>query len=141
MTRNAWLVVLAALAVLGVVMFLPGSGLKTFAEAIAAAEGFGTPGAIPTTRNNPGDLKLGSDDSISTFNTLTDGWNALYHQLSLVVSGASAYYSLDMSIADFAVTWTGNDNPAGWTATVVQYLNANGYPTVSGASPVRVVLA
>lgn len=89
-------------------------------QGIAKAEGFGIPGKLPTVRHNPGSLT--ANGQLRTFATDGEGWAALRHQLDLIFSGQSAYYSPDMSILDLARVWTGEDNAAGWAATVSQYV-------------------
>lgn len=110
--------------------YAPGStsypeGLKNFARAIASAEGFGVPGAIPTIANNPGDLKLGGDtiNGISVFATADEGWSKLYRQIALIVSGSSNYYNLDMSIAEMGRIYAGGDE--NWATNVARYLNVS----------------
>lgn len=122
----------------GVLMYSP--QLRRFAAAIARAEGFGQPGAIPTRNHNPGDLKSSSVASIGAdaqghlmFSSDTDGWEALYRQLHLIVTGRSRVYTLNMTIADMARRYAGwSDN---WAANVASYL---GVPT---STPLREVLS
>jgi hypothetical protein len=123
--------------------YLPGSTsysepIKRFARAVAAAEGYGIPGAIPTIANNPGDLvipgwspTLGA--GIAVFDSDDYGWSRLYRQLALVISGQSSYYYLDMSIADMGRTWAGGD--LNWARNVARNLN------VSTDTPLWQVLA
>lgn len=108
--------------------------LQAFAQAIAGAEGFGTPGAIPTVRNNPGDL-TDSTGAIQTFASADAGWQALYNQLDLVASGGSAYYTPAMTIAEFASIYTATEVSA-WTANVVAFLQAQGYADASADSSI-----
>jgi hypothetical protein len=101
-------------------------GLKNFARAIASAEGFGEPGAIPTVANNPGDLKLGGNTTnggISIFSSVEEGWSKLYRQIAMIVSGSSNYYNLDMSIADMGRIYAGGDE--NWSTNVARYLNVS----------------
>lgn len=61
------------------------------AQLIAREEGFGKPGAIPTLRHNPGDLRhsphsehpAAEPDAIGSIDTDDDGWNDLERQLQL----------------------------------------------------------
>jgi hypothetical protein len=61
------------------------------AFAFAKEEGFGIPGAIPTVRNNPGDLRHsphsthppGDPNGIGWIDTIEHGWEDLDRQLSL----------------------------------------------------------
>jgi hypothetical protein len=62
---------------------------------ISQMEGFGKPGAIPTVRNNPGDLRhgphakhyegigIGEYNSIGWYDTVELGWSDLERQLTL----------------------------------------------------------
>ena len=100
-------------------------GLKNFARAIASAEGFGIPGAIPTIANNPGDLKLGGDtiNGITVFSSVEEGWSKLYRQIALIVSGSSNYYNLDMTIAEMGRIYAGGDE--NWSTNVARYLGVS----------------
>jgi hypothetical protein len=75
-----------------------------FAEAIAFAEGYGRPGAIPTRINNPGDLKIPgrpADKSGHTiFATPEEGWAALYRQVELMRTGRSRIYKPSMTFRE-----------------------------------------
>lgn len=115
-----------------------GARRRRFAEAIGFAEGFGIPGAIPTVRNNPGDLKLNGVD-IATFSSADNGWAALERQLQLIIDGRSAFYTVDMSIADMARVWTTTEQTF-WAANVVDFLRRNGEPGVSTATPLAELL-
>lgn len=137
MTTRDLAILVALTAVVVVVVLVSRSGLRALARAIAVAEGYGLPGAIPTVRNNPGDLKL-DGDTITTFRTALDGWNALYRQLTLIVTGRSRFYSLDMTLAAMAATWTATEQAA-WLANVVAALRADGW-TVDGSTRLREIL-
>lgn len=116
------------------------SGLRVFARAIAFAEGYGVPGAIPTVRNNPGDLKLpSSGGAITTFASAVEGWAALYRQLDLIVTGRSNVYTIGMTIGEMARRYTATEQTI-WTGNVVKYLQKNGYPQVTAQTPLRDVL-
>lgn len=76
------------------------------ASLIAQEEGFGVAGAIPTVRNNPGDLRHSPhsehpDDpnAIGTIDTPADGWADLERQLQLY---ADRQMTLRAAIYDFA---------------------------------------
>jgi len=102
--------------------------IKTFAQAIARAEGFGNAGAIPTRAHNPGDLKIPNKPtlagtSITEFSGDDEGWSALYKQLWLILTGSSGVYDLDMSIADMARLWTATQSSA-WAQNVASYVGA-----------------
>lgn len=79
------------------------------AQAIARAEGYYITGSVPNRANNPGDLKLGGTtiaNGITVFDSPDSGWNALYRQLYLILTGRSSYYNLDMSITEMGRIWT-----------------------------------
>lgn len=103
--------------------------IKTFAQAIAKQEGFYTPGSIPKRAHNPGDLKIPGKGtlpgtSITLFDDDDSGWDALYHQLMLIVTGQSGRYDLDMTIADMAAVWTLTQQGP-WAANVSAYIGAS----------------
>ena len=60
------------------------SRVQALAQAIATAEGFGVPGAVPTRANNPGDLVMGDQglgvanaEGVTIYPTIAAGWAAL----------------------------------------------------------------
>lgn len=99
-----------------------------FAQAIARAEGFGLPGVIPTLAHNPGDLKIPGwsgptmGQGISVFANDADGWDRLYRQLMLIVSGKSHIYSLSDTISTMAAKWTSPTEAAAWGSNVAAVL-------------------
>ena len=104
------------------------SQIEMFAKAIARAEGFGIPDAIPTRAHNPGDLvipgstnKIG--EGITVFESDEDGWAALYHELGLIAIGHSHVYSPSMTILEMAEKWTATaSQQQGWAENVAAYL-------------------
>jgi hypothetical protein len=68
--------------------------MTLLARLIAKEEGFGVPGAIPTVRNNPGDLSHAPNashegiapDSVGIEPSAADGWADLERQLQLYAS-------------------------------------------------------
>lgn len=105
--------------------------IKAFARAISVAEGFGIPNAIPTQAHNPGDLAVGDKgfgtlgaEGITIFKDDSAGWDALYHQVSLIVNGRSSVYNLDMTIDDMAKHWTDTQQNA-WATNVANTLNVS----------------
>lgn len=115
-------------------------GIKNMAQAIARAEGFYVAGSVPARAHNPGDLKVPGwsgatiAGGISVFPDDASGFNALYRQLYLILTGGSAYYNLDMSIADMAKVWTVTQQSA-WATNVA---GALGVPT---STPLWSILA
>ena len=103
--------------------------VQNFARAIAYAEGFGIPGAIPTVAKNPGDLvipgwspTMGSA-GIAVFDSEEYGWSRLYRQIDLIIRGNSNYYDLDMTLAAMGRTYAGGD--LNWARNVASYLNVS----------------
>jgi hypothetical protein len=113
--------------------------IKRFARAVAYAEGYGIPGAIPTVANNPGDLVLPGwsptmgSAGIAVFDSADYGWNRLYRQLGLIVAGNSQVYALDDTIASMGLKWAGGDS--NWSKNVAAHLN------VPASTPLWQVLA
>jgi hypothetical protein len=117
------------------------AGIAALARGIARGEGFLVSGSLPQRSNNPGDLTksfgnavtgVANKEGVLIFATVQDGWNALYSQLGLIFSGNSKVYNKDMSIWEFAYTWTLGRQPAtqeerisvaGWAASVLEELN------------------
>jgi hypothetical protein len=106
---------------LGAWMMNPTRKIKRIAEAIAKAEGYGVPGAIPTVRNNPGNLK-GPDGEIRWFSSPEEGWNALYRQVTMMFTGESRYYRPDMTISEIARIYTGEAAYMNWANNVARFL-------------------
>ena len=120
-----------------------GLGMSAVASAIAQAEGFGQPGAIPTIANNPGDLELGNIGSgvtiaaggqqITNFPTLEAGEAALENQVNLIATGTSkAGYSPSMSIAQVGQLYSGGSS--NWANNVAAALGVD--PSTNFASVV-----
>jgi len=101
---------------------------SALANAIAKAEGFFVPGALPNRTNNPGDLMVGSvgngtQAGKTVFSSAADGWQALYNQVELMLTGQSQYYDPSMTISQVAKLYTGADNAAAWASTVASELS------------------
>jgi len=101
------------------------SAVLVMAAAIAQAEGFNVPNTQPARLHNPGDLTDPDTGQLRTFSNDADGYAALYNQVRLMLTGQSRIYTLDMSLAQVAVIYTGNDNPAGWARTVANALGVS----------------
>ena len=99
----------------------PSRKIRRIAEAIARAEGYGVPGAIPTVRNNPGNIKDASG-RIRTYPTVGDGWDALYRQVLLMLTGESRWYRPEMTIAEVARIYTGESTYMDWARNVARIL-------------------
>jgi len=92
------------------------------AEAIAFAEGFGKPGALPTVLHNPGDLtSLGG--SLKSYLSDDEGWEALYQYIESMLAGNS-YYSPDMSINSVSDIYSGSASRE-WAVNVAAYLGVS----------------
>lgn len=112
--------------------------IKNFATAIARAEGYFVTGSVPDRANNPGDLKSPTftfageregqvlGEGIAVFESADAGWNALYRQLFLIVTGQSSVYNLDMTIAQMAERWTGSaTEAAAWANNVATQMGVS----------------
>lgn len=116
-----------------------GDRLWDVCRAIATAEGYGIPGALPTRCKNPGDMGLGDrgygtanesdpNNHITVFGSDEDGWNALRRQMELIESGASSVYSPAMTWVQIAQKWAAScrANPGcGWLRTVCNELGVD----------------
>lgn len=112
----------------GPVVYPP--AIQQLGQAIARAEGFFVAGSIPQLAHNPGDVKVPNwtgatlGNGIPVFDSDAAGWNALNHQLYLILVGQSSYYNLDMTIADMARTWTKTQADA-WALNVATFLGVD----------------
>ena len=112
--------------------------MSSVANAIASAEGYGIPGAIPTLANNPGDLVLGNQgngtlgNGITVFSTPQAGFNALNNQINLITSGQSSVYSPSETIAQIGNTWSGGD--PNWANNVAAGLGTTPNSTLPSSS-------
>src|SRR4051812_12849473 len=102
--------------------------MTDLANAIAHAEGFGLPNAIPTRAHNPGDLVLGDkgygtlgSEDITVFADDKTGWAALEHQLDVIREHKSHVYTPSMSILQMAQKWT-NTQQVEWAQNVSGFL-------------------
>jgi len=103
--------------------------IQQMAIAIAKQEGFYVTGSIPQRANNPGDLKIPNTStlpgtSITAFQSVSAGWDALYHQLMLIVTGQSSYYNLDMTIEQMSRVWTVTQQQP-WASNVASQLGVS----------------
>lgn len=102
----------------------PTSQVERFARAISKAEGYGVPGAIPTVRNNPGNIRS-SAGPIATYPTPEAGWDALYRQVRLMLAGTSSYYRPSMSLSEVARVYTGESAYMNWARIVARELGVS----------------
>lgn len=94
-----------------------GDKIWDVARAIAMAEGYNVPGAVPFVLNNPGDISDGKDtygaqfhsgSNVTHFPDPHTGWTWLYNKLSNAAQGRSHVYSPDMTWTQFAQKWAGD---------------------------------
>lgn len=102
--------------------------VQAIGQAISVAEGYGVPGAIPTLRNNPGDLVSGG--VIATFPDPQTGWNRLYNQINIMLAGQSQYYTVDMSWYQIGAIWA-RDSSGAWARNVATVLGVDPSSTLS----------
>ena len=125
----------------GASVFSASARVIALAEAIATAEGFYAQGnVLPKRANNPGNItdRGGPGDtgqrigiaSITVFQSVIDGWNALYQKLERIAAGKSLSYSLGMTFLALAEKWTGGDNAAAWAGTVTRKLGVSVHTTL-----------
>jgi hypothetical protein len=121
------------------------------AQAIATAEGYYAPGerhghSLPHWLHNPGSLKkpaLGAeslptwkDTGLIVFPTERMGWDALKHQVQLMVTGNSSIYDPSDSILDVAKKYADGDR--NWGKNIARKLGISPSCTlgeIAGARP------
>jgi hypothetical protein len=115
-----------------------------FGQAIAVAEGTVNrdgslnTGSLGIQLNNPGDLE-DSSGQLRSFATIEDGWNALYSQADAMLNGTSRIYRQNMTIAQAAYLYTGNDHAIAWATAVAQQLGLSINSTLSQANALIIV--
>jgi hypothetical protein len=114
------------------------SGVQALAQAIALAEGWGLSNDIGTARNNPGNLTDGTGQ-IRTFDTVDQGWSALYELLQRITAGSSTYYSPAMTIEQMASVYTSTESSS-WAGNVAYGLQQQGYATVTTQTTIGAIL-
>lgn len=116
--------------------------VMALARGVGRGEGFWVAGSLPQRSNNPGDLTksfgfsttgIANKEGVLIFATIEDGWSALYKQLGIIFDGTSRVYKTDMTIWEFAYTWTlgrpprtasENASVGGWAAAVLEEVNS-----------------
>ena len=101
------------------------------AAAIAQAEGYGAPNAVPTIANNPGDLVLGDIGygvtgaaggvQITNFPNAAAGYAALQNQINAIAGGTSTVYPAGATIAQVSNIYSGSTSGA-WGNNVASIL-------------------
>lgn len=105
--------------------------IQELAKAIAFAEGFGKPGAVPTTFNNPGDLGPGDlgtsypaekkgGSYVSKLPSADVGWQPLYDKLTNIFNARSSVYNPGMTIREMGKKYAGDSES--WSKNVASYL-------------------
>jgi hypothetical protein len=115
--------------------------VKTFAQAVARAEGYGIPDSVPTRARNPGDLTDDGDvgqglihtsgpngAAITVYATDEDGWNALYRKVRRMLEGRSKTYPLDSTLMEVALRYAGSPL---WAANVARSLGVDTRATLA----------
>jgi hypothetical protein len=110
----------------------PQSLVEAFATAVAHEEGFYVAGSVPQRANNPCDLTDDGDvgcgvihtsgpegAGITIYPNVEAGWQAAYKKFGRMLNGASHVYTLDMTISDVGMKYSGN---ATWGVNVAARL-------------------
>jgi hypothetical protein len=106
-----------------------GFTVKRIAQAIAVAEGYGVAGAIPTVRNNPGNIRSAAGP-IATYDSAAAGWDALYTQVARMLAGSSLYPPT-WNIEQVAARYTGEAAYMNWARIVAGELGVSTLTTFS----------
>ena len=121
----------------------PTGGVLAMADAIARAEGFYSPGSLPSKAHNPGDLTEGdfgdtgiymtssSGARIIVFPDDQSGWDALYRKLQDIANGGSSVYSPNMTLSELAAKWT-TTQQSSWASNVANSIGADLNSIVGG---------
>jgi hypothetical protein len=112
----------------------PSPMVQQFAQAIALAEGFNVSESIPQRANNPGDItdvgqgfpgdtgqRIGQN--IIVFDTAANGWNALYAQVQLMLSGNDPLYPASATLQQVGGVYA--SDPVNWPANVASVLGVS----------------
>lgn len=115
----------------GAIPTVTSSNVQRIAEAIAFAEGFYVAGSRPARNHNPGDMTLdlihksvGMDGAFVVYSTDDDGWENLYRQISLWLSGGSSHATASSTISDISQFYTTTDQTA-WATNVANQLGVS----------------
>lgn len=101
------------------------------AQAIAVAEGFYVPNSRPARDHNPGDMTqdligkgVGKDGAFVVFASDDDGWNNLYAQVVMWLSGQSAHANANSTIQQIADFYTTTQQDI-WANNVAAHLGVS----------------
>ena len=95
--------------------------VELVAKAIAVAEGFYVEGSVPQRYNNPGDIEDQSGKKI-VYPTVAFGWQSLYRQIELMISGRSRIYRPGMTWEQIGKLYDGETSYMNWTDNVCKEL-------------------
>ncbi len=121
----------------------PTGGVLAMADAIARAEGFYSPGSLPSKAHNPGDLTEGDFGDTGVYMTSSSGariivfpddqsgWDALYRKLENIANGGSSVYSPNMTLSELAAKWT-TTQQSSWASNVADSIGADLNSIVGG---------
>jgi len=113
----------------------PQSLIEAFATAVAHEEGFYVAGSVPQRANNPCDLSDDGDvgcglirtsgpegTGITIYPNVEAGWQAAYKKFARMLNGASQVYTLDMTIEEVGMKYSGDAN---WGKNVAARLSVS----------------
>lgn len=112
------------------IVYAPSADVERLAVAIANAEGWYRAGTLGRVRNNPGNIKAGG--VIATFPSEEVGWMALFRLLERIRTGVIPYYTLDMTVSQFAAVYVGTSDAPNWANNVAAALNVETSATLGG---------
>lgn len=105
--------------------------VQKIAQAIATAEGFYVAGSRPARNHNPGDMtadligkSVGVDGSFVIYSNDGDGWDNLYAQINLWLTGKSSHATPNSTISDISQFYTTTDQTA-WATNVANTLGVS----------------
>jgi hypothetical protein len=94
------------------------TAIQLFAEGIAYAEGFFVSGSRAARNHNPGNLTLditdtaiGKDGMFVVYANDTDGWEALYKQVRLILTDTSSIYNSGMTLRQIGEKYASTSTP------------------------------
>lgn len=136
----------AALAALGIALMrkttsgvYSSASVQRVARAIAVAEGYmkqdGTilSGNRSAKANNPGSI-MTAEWKLIEYPTPDAGWQALYRQVDLMLSGKSRYYNPSMTISEVARIYTGEASYMNWARNVATVLGVTPDTPIGGVA-------
>jgi hypothetical protein len=134
--------------------------VKKFTQGAADAEGFfnGDPNSVPKRANNPCDLtdenhrqdpeqgiglgtiRTGGPNGalITIYANVDDGWNAGYRKFRRMLSGASTVYTLDMTLTDVGLKYSGTRE---WGDNLAKFLGVSPDTTLATLAALNQVAA